>query len=80
MNNGVLPIQVSAEFLEKLFKSIKLYNAQKITVDLEKQELRYNDQAYQFEINPYKKDCLLNGFDDIDYLINKKEKIQDFEG
>lgn len=80
LNNGVLPIQVSTEFLEKLFQAIKLYNAQKITVDLEKQELRYNDQAYQFEINPYKKDCLLNGFDDIDYLINKKEKIQDFEG
>jgi len=80
LNNGVLPIQVSAEFLENLFKAIKLDNAQKVTVDLEKQELRYNDQAYQFEINPYKKDCLLNGFDDIDYLINKKEKIQDFEG
>lgn len=80
LNNGVLPIQVSAEFLEKLFKAIKLDNAQKVTVDLEKQELRYNDQAYQFEINPYKKDCLLNGFDDIDYLINKKEKIEDFEG
>lgn len=79
LNNGVLPIQVSAEFLENLFKAIKLDNAQKVTVDLEKQELRYKDQAYQFEINPYKKDCLLNGFDDIDYLINKREKIEDFE-
>lgn len=79
LNNGVLPIQVSTEFLEKLFKAIEADNSQKVSVDLEKQELRYNDEAFQFEINPYKKDCLINGFDDIDYLINKKEKIQDFE-
>ena len=80
LNNGVLPIQVSAEFLEKLFLSITADNAQKVTVDLQKQELRYNNEVFQFEINPYKKDCLLNGFDDIDYLINKKEKIEIFEG
>ncbi len=79
LNNGVLPIQVSAKFLEKLQQAIEKDNAQKVTVDLEKQELRYNSEVYQFEINPYKKDCLINGFDDIDYLINKKEKIQDFE-
>jgi 3-isopropylmalate/(R)-2-methylmalate dehydratase small subunit len=79
LNNGVLPIQVSAEFLEKLFKAIEDDNSQKVIVDLEKQELQYNDEAFQFEINPYKKDCLLNGFDDIDYLINKKENIQSFE-
>jgi len=80
LNNGVLPIQVSAEFLEKLFKAIEKDHSQKVGVDLEKQELRYNDETFQFEINPYKKDCLLNGFDDIDYLIDKKVKIQDFEG
>ena len=80
LNNGVLPIQVSAEFLEKLFKAIEKDHSQKVGVDLEKQELRYNDETFQFEINPYKKDCLLNGFDDIDYLIDKKVEIQDFEG
>ncbi len=80
LNNGVLPIQVSPEFLEKLFKAIETDNSQKVLVNLEKQELTYNNESCGFEINPYKKDCLLNGFDDIDYLINKKEKIQDFEG
>jgi len=79
LNNGVLPIQVTAEFLKGLFNAIEKDNAQKVIVDLEKQELKYNDQTCQFEINPYKKDCLLNGFDDIDYLINKKEKIHNFE-
>lgn len=79
LNNGVLPIQVSPEFLENLIKSIEENNTQKVIVDLEKQVLIYNKDAYKFEINPYKKECLLNGFDDIDYLINKKEKIQDFE-
>ncbi|MDE5423370.1 3-isopropylmalate dehydratase small subunit [Ancylomarina sp. DW003] len=79
LNNGVLPIQVSADFLSSLFNAIEKDNAQKVIVDLEKQELTYNNESCSFEINPYKKDCLLNGFDDIDYLINKKEKIQDFE-
>lgn len=79
LNNGVLPIQVSADFLSSLFNAIEKDNAQKVIVDLEKQELTYNNESCSFEINPYKKDCLLNGFDDIDYLINKKEKIHDFE-
>ncbi|MCZ4694050.1 3-isopropylmalate dehydratase small subunit [Ancylomarina euxinus] len=79
LNNGVLPVQVSAEFLKKLFKVVESDHSQKVIVDLEKQELKYNDEACQFEINPYKKDCLLNGFDDIDYLLNKKNKIQAFE-
>lgn len=79
LNNGVLPIQVSADFLSSLFNAIEKDNAQKVIVDLEKQELTYNNESCSFEINPYKKDCLLNGFDDIDYLINKREKIQDFE-
>jgi len=79
LNNGVLPIQVSPEFLEQLFKTIDANNSQKVAVNLEKQELTYNNESCSFEINPYKKDCLLNGFDDIDYLINKKEKILYFE-
>jgi len=79
LNNGVLPIQVSAEFLEKLFEAIEKDHSQKLSIDLEKQELSYKDEVFQFEINSYKKACLLNGFDDIDYLIDKKTKIQDFE-
>jgi len=79
LNNGVLPIQVSPEFLENLIKAIEENNSQNVIVDLEKQLLIYNKEAYKFEINPYKKECLLKGFDDIDYLINKKEKIQEFE-
>jgi len=79
LNNGVLPIQVSPEFLEKLFSAIAKNKTQKVVVDLEKQELRFNDESCEFEINPYKKDCLLNGFDDIDYLLAKKDNIQAFE-
>jgi 3-isopropylmalate/(R)-2-methylmalate dehydratase small subunit len=79
LNNGVLPVQVSPKFLDNLFNAIEKDKTQKVIVDLEKQELKFNNESYSFEINPYKKDCLLNGFDDIDYLINKKEKIQAFE-
>jgi len=79
LNNGVLPITVTPEFLEKLFLAVAKNNEQKVVVDLEKQELRFNDESCDFEINPYKKDCLLNGFDDIDYLLAKKENIQAFE-
>lgn len=81
LNNGVLPIQVSADFLEMLFTEIEKDNKTVISVDLEKQEIKLlsTGKTEVFEINSYKKECLLNGYDDIDYLLSLKEKITAFE-
>jgi len=81
LNNGVLPVQVSADFLEMLFAEIEKDNAAVISVNLEKQEIKLlsTGNTQVFEINSYKKECLLNGYDDIDYLLSLKEKITAFE-
>ncbi len=78
LNNGVLPVQVSDAFLQRIFLQD---NNTELTVDLEKQLITINSTGEQehFEINSYKKTCLLNGYDDIDYLISIKEEIQQFE-
>ena len=81
LNNGLLPIQVSETFLEKLFKVIESDANTILTVDLETQSLTVNDTGLSsnFDIDSYKKTCLINGYDDIDYLINQKENIKAFE-
>ena len=81
LNNGLLPIQVSETFLEKLFKLIESDPNTILTVNLETQSLTVNDTGLSsnFDIDSYKKTCLVNGYDDIDYLINQKEKIKAFE-
>lgn len=81
LNNGLLPIQVSETFLEKLFKVIESDANTILTVDLETQSLTVNNTGLSsnFDIDSYKKTCLINGYDDIDYLINKKENIKAFE-
>ena len=78
LNNGLLPVTVSEEFLQKIFQqdseatlTINL-NEQKITIDA-------TGETETFEINSYKKTCLLNGYDDIDYLLSSKEDILAFE-
>lgn len=78
LNNGVLPVQVSDAFLQRIFLQD---NNTELTVDLEKQTITINSTGEQehFEINSYKKTCLLNGYDDIDYLLSIKEDIQQFE-
>lgn len=78
LNNGVLPVQVSDEFLQRIFLQD---NNTELTVDLEKQTITINSTGEQehFEINSYKKTCLLNGYDDIDYLLSIKKEIQQFE-
>lgn len=81
LNNGLLPVQVSEEFLVKVFAEIdKDPNAQ-FKVDLENQQFTIvaTGESTGFEISSYKKECLLNGFDDIDYLISIKDKIEAFE-
>ena len=78
LNNGVLPVQVSDAFLQRIFLQ---NNNTELTVDLEKQSITINSTGEQeyFEINSYKKTCLLNGYDDIDYLLSIQADIQQFE-
>lgn len=81
LNNGLLPIQVSEEFLSEMFATIDEKPSAKFEVDLENQSIRNlsNGKEFQFEINPYKKECLLKGYDDIDYLLSLKNEIEAFE-
>ncbi|MFK7771580.1 MAG: 3-isopropylmalate dehydratase small subunit [Saprospiraceae bacterium] len=81
LNNGLLPITVSPDFLNDLFLSIEQNPKSDVTVDLEVQRITILDSGKfaEFEIDPYKKMCLINGYDDIDYLISKKDKIEAFE-
>lgn len=81
LNNGLLPVQVSESFLSTLFEAVERDAGTIINVDLERQLiiLPASGQSERFDINPYKKECLLNGYDDIDYLLSIKEKIAQFE-
>jgi 3-isopropylmalate dehydratase, small subunit len=81
MNNGLLPLVVSPEFLAELFETIEANPKAEITVDLPNQTITNNTtgNSEAFEINAYKKDCLVNGLDDIDYLLANKDKIEDYE-
>lgn len=81
LNNGVLPVVVSPEFLQEIFSSINRDAKNTLTIDLEKQTITNNatGKSETFEINPYKKQCLLEGLDDIDYLLSNKDKINEFE-
>ena len=80
LNIGVLPVQVSPDFLSKLFQQINENPNSEIKVDLPNQSISILniDLVESFEINNYKKQNMLNGFDDIDYLINIKSEIEDF--
>lgn len=78
LNNNILPIQVSDETLEIIFS--KIYNEPdiKFEVDLPDQKLNFNNSSINFDVDQYKKTCLINGYDDIDFLVSKKEKINNF--
>jgi len=78
LNNGLLPVQVSDSFLQKIFSQP---NGTTLTIDLEDQAITIDStqQREEFEINIYKKTCLLNGYDDIDYLLSIREDIEAFE-
>ena len=78
LNNGVLPVTVSDAFLQQIFGQGA---EDTLTVDLEAQTITINatGASEKFEINSYKKTCLLNGYDDIDYLLNMKAEIEAFE-
>jgi len=81
LNNGILPIVISETFLQELFKCIDENPKTTVTVDLENQLVTNNatGKAQSFEINSYKKNCLLNGLDDIDFLLSNKDKIETYE-
>ncbi len=102
LNNNLLPVQVSEQFLQKLFKTIEKNPKTKVSIDLEKQTISLNhlrgvlrpprrwrgndlDSSEvnvleeHFDINPYKKTCLMYGYDDIDYLLSLKKEIEKFE-
>lgn len=81
LNNGLLPIQVAEEFLQQLFVLLEREPKTQFEVNLNDQSFKVlgHDLATQFNIDPYKKTCLLNGYDDIDYLVSKREAIAAFE-
>ena len=81
LNNFVLPVVVSEDFLKELFSSIESDPKTEVTVDLPNQTVTNNStgRSERFEINDYKKHCLINGLDDIDYLIENKQRIEEWE-
>lgn len=81
LNNGLLPVQVSKEFLTTIFLQLNENPKTRLKVDLQVQEITLlpNGLNETFQISHYKKECLLNGYDDIDFLINLKDEITEFE-
>lgn len=80
LNNSLLPVQVSEEFLNQIWQQLEANPKAQIEVNLEAQKVILPDGSSEsFEINPYKKACLLNGYDDIDYLLSLKSEIAAFE-
>ncbi|MDZ4149108.1 MAG: 3-isopropylmalate dehydratase small subunit [Flavobacteriaceae bacterium] len=79
LNNGLLPITVPDVFLKKLLQTVTSYPDTLVTVNLLEQTLSYGNDSITFDINPYNKTCLINGYDDIDFLVSKKNEIIAFE-
>jgi 3-isopropylmalate/(R)-2-methylmalate dehydratase small subunit len=79
LNNGLLPIQVSEDYLKKLMIYIQENPTSEVKVNLETQTIESEVGNASFEIDMYKKTCLINGYDDIDFLISKKDEIKAFE-
>jgi 3-isopropylmalate/(R)-2-methylmalate dehydratase small subunit len=79
LNNAVLPVVVSDQFLNELLETIQANPKTEVTVDLEKQSISFNGKQEGFDINAYKKTCLMNGYDDIDYLLSLNKEIKEFD-
>ena len=81
LNNGLLPVTVSEQMLASIFEAVEANPATELKIDLEVQtiEIVGTEQKESFEIAPYKKQCLMNGYDDVDYLVSIREEIQQFE-
>lgn len=79
LNNGLLPVVVSESYLKKIFDAIGENPKTEITVDLTKQTVSLHGKEELFEINLYKKTCMINGYDDIDYLLSLNKEIREFD-
>lgn len=79
LNNGLLPVVVSDGFLKKLFDAINNDPKTLVDVNLPEQTISFNNEKEKFEINVYKKECLINGYDDIDYLLSLKKEIKEYD-
>ncbi len=81
LNNGLLPLIVEDDLLKKILAQVEAHPETEIIVDLENETLEIPDMGVKqtFEINPYKKNCLINGYDDIDYLLSIRDRIAAFE-
>ena len=81
LNNGILPIQLGEDAVQKFFELIEKDSKVKFAVDLEAQTIsdESGNVSYDFEIDPYKKMCLLQGYDDLDFLLSLKDEIESFE-
>ena len=81
LNNGLLPVQISQDMLNMIFGAIDSDPSSTFTVDLNEQKITIDSTGVSesFEINEYKKLCLLNGYDDIDYILSLKDKIESYE-
>lgn len=79
LNNGLLPVVVSDAFLKKLFDAIARDPRTVVDVDLPAQTISFGNEKEKFEINVYKKECLINGYDDIDYLLSLTKDIREFD-
>ena len=81
LNNGLLPVQVSPDFLKTIMKLISEKPATLVRVNLDSQTISIENSKLKesFEIDTYKKTCMINGYDDIEFLLSKKDKIEHFE-
>jgi 3-isopropylmalate/(R)-2-methylmalate dehydratase small subunit len=81
LNNGLLPVQVSDDFLSLLLEKVAEGPGEEIHINLEEQEIKLvsTGDSEHFDINPYKKQCLQNGYDDIDYLISILDRVAEYE-
>ncbi len=79
LNNGLLPVVVSDSFLKQTFRALGVNTKTEVIVNLEKQTISVAGLEERFDINPYKKACLMNGYDDIDYLISLNKEIREFD-
>jgi len=79
LNNFLIAVTVSEEFLQKIFSAVEKDPSTEVEVNLEKQTISTSSESESFDINSYKKTCLLNGYDDIDYLLSVRKEIEEFE-
>ena len=79
LNNFLLPVTVSESFLQKLFAAVGKDPSAEIEVNLENQTISLGSESESFDISSYKKTCLMNGYDDIDFLLSVKPEIEQFE-